>query len=208
MTRDTANITRFQSTPFCAKGDKSPSFGATAASDFNPRPSARRATPGTPPPNSGAVYFNPRPSARRATVQPPRCQMGRTISIHALLREGRQARQQYASGFQAISIHALLREGRPVARVDIRLRPAISIHALLREGRRQPGQFGSDRSGFQSTPFCAKGDILHAALNVGNADFNPRPSARRATVAVLASICMSEFQSTPFCAKGDGQSIN
>ena len=104
------------------------------------------------------------------------------ISIHALLREGRQPMLATEIDSEEISIHALLREGRPLKSNCRKLDKAISIHALLREGRL-----------YERRPLTLAAMIsIHALLREGrqyltnfhsssSQYFNPRPSARRAT---------------------------
>ena len=58
-------------------------------------------------------------------------------------------------------------------------------------------------SPFQSTPPCAGGDLMDIFNIPVDADFNPRPPVRGATLQRLWVYLPPTFQSTPPCAGGD-----
>ena len=243
----------FQSTPFCAKGDTSGLICCHSPANFNPRPSARRATVPRGAQRPDARYFNPRPSARRATgadmtrqyirqfQSTPFCAKGdfalllkitaRTIFQSTpfcakgdLLTKSPARFTSYfnprpsarrATGLCHFDTHVnqVFQSTPFCAKSDhikdlLYIHIEISIHALLREGRPSKADFRFTPGRFQSTPFCAKGDLQGFNNRPQNGDFNPRPSARRATILELQRKSdAGEFQSTPFCAKGDADDV-
>ena len=221
---------RFQSTPSAGRATHPSCPNAVPDEPFQSTPSAGRATISSRVHNCRCKFnFNPRPpqggrlqlykevrhikallstpSAGRATMLRPSGVILRSISIHALRREGDKGNIIRIPSYH-ISIHALRREGdnihllfrwfcylfqstpsagratRSVLAV-LGCGGGISIHALRREGDKILAFFSLSHFLFQSTPSAGRATRRRFPFHFFLSLFQSTPSAGRATPVLI-----------------------
>ena len=208
----------FLSTPSARRATRSYQRPASRCPYFYPRPprGGRRILRDDP---AGASQFLSTPSARRATFTPPRLQVVKGISIHALREEGDPPRvvaskvcwiflstpSARRATYQPVQEQHLERYfyprpprgGRRVSRNECGDCAEISIHALREEGDwpRSPRSRGSWT--FLSTPSARRATRGHPHTQSADSNFYPRPPRGGRPQARCSGALGGAFLSTP-----------